>query len=271
MGGEDGGKPSATAGEEPQPKRPREDSSSDVSSFLASWAWKREHRPDRDRFQRPYVHPLCLPGGGELKLTVGQARFASSGPEGGGSFASTVWDSAIVAAKYLERHAGELVAGRRVLDLSAGCGLVALTAAALGASRAVASDLGPNLPLLRRNAERNGLPVEVVEHWWGTDVAPLGGPFDLVVACDCMYIEEAAAVGGGCQAGGGAANAGRAGGESTTTVILAHGRNRFAEAAFWGAAAAAGMAAAAVDQADLHPVYRCSDVDVYRLTLRQGG
>lgn len=33
-----------------------------------------------------------------------------------------VWDSSIVACRYLERHA-ELVKGRRCLDLSAGCGL----------------------------------------------------------------------------------------------------------------------------------------------------
>lgn len=55
----------------------------------------------------------------------------------------------------LERHQ-ELVAGRAVLDLSAGCGLVAIVATRLGARRTVATDLEPNLPLLRRNCERNG-------------------------------------------------------------------------------------------------------------------
>jgi predicted nicotinamide N-methyase len=79
-----------------------------------------------------------------------QARF-----RGAQGFASTVWDSSIVVSKLLERQPS-LVVGRRVLDLSAGCGLVALAAAKLGAARTVATDLGPNLPLLRRNCERNG-------------------------------------------------------------------------------------------------------------------
>lgn len=63
--------------------------------------------------------------------------------------------SSIVVAKWAEKHAQQLV-GQRVLDLSAGCGLVALAAARLGAARVVATDLGPNLPLLRKNAEANG-------------------------------------------------------------------------------------------------------------------
>ncbi|KAG2441421.1 hypothetical protein HYH02_010009 [Chlamydomonas schloesseri] len=318
-----------------------------VSSFLQSWAWKREHRPDRDRFQRPYVHPLA----DGRKLTVEQARF--KGSEG---FASTVWDSSIVVAKYLERHAGTLVLGRRLLDLSAGCGLPGLTAAALGAAAVVATDLPPNLPLLRRNAERNGLAdvVTVAEHWWGSDVAALEaaaeaasggsgrGGFDLVLACDVMYVEEAvpalvsslAALCGGsyspppsapqgqqpqgqepqgqqpqgqepaaapateqqCQDGardnrktsaegadgpspctGGGAGGG--GGTRTrhsrddgqmTVVLLAHGRNRFAEAAFWRHAGAAGLEAERVPAAEMDAVYQCSDVDVFKLRLGLG-
>ncbi|KAG2436730.1 hypothetical protein HXX76_006254 [Chlamydomonas incerta] len=296
-------------------------SPSGVSSFLQSWAWKREHRPDRDRFQRPYVHPLA----DGRKLTVEQARFS-----GGEGFASTVWDSSIVVAKYLERHAAALVRGRRLLDLSAGCGLPGLTAASLGAGCVLATDLPPNLPLLRRNAERNGLAgvVRVAEHWWGGDVAPLeaqaGGAIDLVLACDVMYVEEAvpalvsslAALCGGrysppappaqeqqqaqqdeqlqsaagrserCKdaahggedggSGGGAGASGddgrrdpgvsRSGRE--TVVLLAHGRNRFAEAAFWRQAAAARLEAERVPAAELDPVYQCSDVEVFTLRLR---
>ncbi|PNW86065.1 hypothetical protein CHLRE_03g210401v5 [Chlamydomonas reinhardtii] len=302
-----------------------------VSSFLQSWAWKREHRPDRDRFQRPYVHSLA----DGRKLTVEQARF--KGSEG---FASTVWDSSIVVAKYLERHAEALVLGRRLLDLSAGCGLPGLTAAALGAGCVVATDLPPNLPLLLRNAERNGVAkvVRVAEHWWGGDVAPLeglagGGAFDLVLACDVMYVEEAipalvsslaalcggkynpppeqeqeqaaatsrrrmseaqggednerAATDGAASAsvndgrrpgvctGGASGGAGGVGspetgprhGRGPTVVLMAHGRNRFAEAAFWRHAAAADLVAERVPGSELDPVYQCSDVDVFRLRL----
>ena len=52
-----------------------------------------------------------------------------------------------------------------------------------------------------------------------------------------------------------------------TDVLVAHGRNRFAQEAFWRAAAAAGFAAESVGPAELDPVYQCSDVSVYRLRL----
>lgn len=58
-------------------------------------------------------------------------------------------------AKLFERQA-DAVAGKRCLDLSAGCGLPGLVLAKLGAGSVVATDLAPNLPLLRKNAEANG-------------------------------------------------------------------------------------------------------------------
>ncbi|KXZ53523.1 hypothetical protein GPECTOR_7g973 [Gonium pectorale] len=317
------------------------DGRSGVTSFLQSWAWKREHRPDRDRFQRPYVHPLRLPDGAEVKLTLEQARFRS-GAEG---FASTVWDSSIVVAKLLERATAAAVAtaaaasavaaegataadasgdgdgagggdstlggdgaggagsaaadcsvlGRGVMDLSAGCGLVAAVAGRLGAARVVATDLPPNLPLLDRNCQRNAgsrAQLEVLPYSWGDDAAPLlrGGPLDLVVACDVMYVEEAvgplvsslAALCGGSYDhdgdGDGASSAsgdiagatlsvgpGRGSGDDDgggdgvgcsfhpTLVLLAHGRNRFAEAAFWRHARAAGFDAERVPDCQLDP------------------
>lgn len=66
-----------------------------------------------------------------------------------------VWDSSIVLGKLFERQA-DAVAGKRCLDLSAGCGLPGLVLAKLGAGSVVATDLAPNLPLLRKNAEANG-------------------------------------------------------------------------------------------------------------------
>ncbi len=58
-------------------------------------------------------------------------------------------------AKFFERQAAA-VAGKLCLDLSAGCGLPGLVLAKLGASSVVATDLEPNLPLLRKNAAANG-------------------------------------------------------------------------------------------------------------------
>ncbi|KAL0033614.1 hypothetical protein WJX79_007925 [Trebouxia sp. C0005] len=164
---------------------PQKQSSSDTSKFLRSWAWKREHRPDKTRFHRPYIHFMTSPA---VKLTLQQSKFDAEG------FASTIWDSSIVMSKYFERWDGRWV-GKKCLDLSAGCGLVGIVLARLGAD-VVLTDLLPNLPLLADNCKAN-VPedasgsVIVKEHRWGERLADLGGPFDVIVACDVMYIEAA--------------------------------------------------------------------------------
>ncbi|KAK9791359.1 hypothetical protein WJX73_007751 [Symbiochloris irregularis] len=85
-------------------------------SFLKSWTWKREHRSDRARFHEPFVYTLHERQPNARQLSISQAPFDAEG------FASTVWDSSIVMAKYFERWP-DLVCGKRCLDLSAGCGL----------------------------------------------------------------------------------------------------------------------------------------------------
>ncbi|CAI5956894.1 unnamed protein product [Closterium sp. NIES-64] len=179
---------------------------SDVSQFLRSWVWKREGKPDVDRFDRPYQHtiarPFCalhparcdaLPSSQTSAqpqraqphaapqaaspdaaasrpcvceqarvVTIAQQRF---GPLG---FASTVWDSSIVAGKFLERHA-HLVHGKTCIELGAGCGLLGITLAVLGARAVVVTDMPGNLPLLHRNVQANALHHTVHVHAlrWG--------------------------------------------------------------------------------------------------------
>ncbi|KAA6422578.1 MAG: methyltransferase 21A [Trebouxia sp. A1-2] len=160
---------------------PQKQSSSDTSKFLRSWAWKREHRPDKTRFHRPYIHFMTSPA---VKLTLQQSKFDAEG------FASTIWDSSIVMSKYFERWDGRWV-GKKCLDLSAGCGLVGIVLARLGAD-VVLTDLLPNLPLLADNCKAN-VPedasgsVIVKEHRWGERLADLGGPFDVIVACGVLH------------------------------------------------------------------------------------
>eukprot|EP00879_Flechtneria_rotunda_P033344 GHRR01036920.1.p1 GENE.GHRR01036920.1~~GHRR01036920.1.p1 ORF type:complete len:144 (+),score=45.34 GHRR01036920.1:247-678(+) len=105
---------SPSAEEGPSNKKHKADA--EMKRFFRSWAWKREHRPDKDRFQRPYKYILMVDGQ-SVTLTIQQQKFLAEG------FASTVWDSSIVVAKYLEKWP-VLVRGKRCLDLSAGCGLV---------------------------------------------------------------------------------------------------------------------------------------------------
>jgi hypothetical protein len=89
----------------------------------------------------------------------------------------------------------ELVAGKRIVELGSGTGIAGLTCAALGAARVVLTDLPENLPLLRRNATRNGwvqslcgceVSVEALD--WNTDALPA---CDLVLGADVCYHEAA--------------------------------------------------------------------------------
>ena len=86
-----------------------------------------------------------------------------------------------------------------LLECGAGCGLVGLAAALLGA-RVVLTDLPVALPTLRSNARLNGLgegaaeeggsAVEVAElDWCSPDQKLLEGgrTFDLVLASECLY------------------------------------------------------------------------------------
>ncbi|KAF8055749.1 METTL21A [Scenedesmus sp. PABB004] len=170
----------------------------------------------------------------------------------------------IVVAKLLERLGPRWAAGRRCLDLSAGCGLVAIVLAKLGAD-VTATDLEPNLPLLRENCGANGVPgVAVVEHRWGTPPAgALAAPFDVVVACDVMYVHELVA--------DLVASLRALVSPDRGVAYVAHGRNRPAEPAFVAAAAAAGFAVSRVPSAELDPVFQTSDVDVLRLTRAPAG
>ena len=76
----------------------------------------------------------------------------------GGAIGSVVWRGAVVLGELLARRRA-LVAGRRVLELGAGVGLVALVAARLGAASVLATD-APGaedvLRLLRQNAAEGG-------------------------------------------------------------------------------------------------------------------
>jgi predicted nicotinamide N-methyase len=130
-----------------------------------------------------------------------QARFddkRNAGADGG--FASTVWDSAIVLAKFIEKHQ-EKFRGLRVVELGAGCGLVSVALIHAGAARVVATDLPANTKLLRNNVSRNapsgkdeGHAWDVKALSWGKDAneALDNEPFDLVIATDCMYVAESA-------------------------------------------------------------------------------
>ena len=99
--------------------------------------------------------------------------------------ASRVWP----ASAELALHVADIVRGQSVVELGAGAGLAGLACKVLGAARVVLTDLPENLPLLQRNAARNGLDVSVVAFDWNAPDA-LGEKFDVVLAADCVFWPE---------------------------------------------------------------------------------
>ncbi|TDB69887.1 methyltransferase [Micromonospora sp. KC721] len=97
---------------------------------------------------------------------------------------ASVWPGGQALARHLLDHP-ELASGRRVLDLGAGSGLVAIAAALAGAARVVANDIDPYaVAAVTVNARANGVAVAVT----GGDL--LDGDaagVDLLLAGDALY------------------------------------------------------------------------------------
>jgi predicted nicotinamide N-methyase len=102
-------------------------------------------------------------------------------------FWAFAWAGGQGVARYL-RENPDLVAGRRVLDLAAGSGLIAITAMLTGAAEAFANDIDPTAEAaIALNAELNGVAVTFT----GGDL--VGGPtpdIDLILAGDVFYEQE---------------------------------------------------------------------------------
>jgi predicted nicotinamide N-methyase len=80
------------------------------------------------------------------------------------------------------------VAGLRVVELGCGLGLPSLSAA-LGGATVLATDWSPDaVDLVRKNADANGLTLEVdVVGWAAPEALVERAPFDLVLASDVLY------------------------------------------------------------------------------------
>ncbi|XVF51900.1 hypothetical protein PTKIN_Ptkin04bG0221700 [Pterospermum kingtungense] len=107
---------------------------------------------------------------------------------------SWVWDSALVLSHWISTHLN--IQGKAVIELGAGAGLPGLTAALLGASRVMLTDVQPLLPGLSKNVEANGFKerVEVKELVWGSDESvseiTASGTFDVVLMSDVFFDPE---------------------------------------------------------------------------------
>ncbi|WP_433343363.1 class I SAM-dependent methyltransferase [Micromonospora sp. CA-111912] len=114
---------------------------------------------------------------------------AASGHALAAPYWASVWAGGQAIARHLLDHP-ELVAGRRVLDLAAGSGLVAIAAALAGADRVVANDIDPYaVAAVTLNAQANRVTVAAT----GEDLLDSDpDDMDLLVAGDVFYDEELA-------------------------------------------------------------------------------
>jgi predicted nicotinamide N-methyase len=127
------------------------------------------------------------------------------------------WAGGIALARYLLDHRDE-VAGRVVLDVAAGSGLVAIAAALAGAARVVASDIDPlAVAAIGLNAAANGVRVTVAR---GDLLA--GDAGRAVLAGEAVLAGAAVLAGGGVPAGDGrrAAEAGLTGEDSPRVGVV---------------------------------------------------
>jgi len=95
--------------------------------------------------------------------------------------ASCVWDASVICCHYLWSKG---VAGKKVLELGCGQGLVSICAAKLGA-QAIATDLLSVLPAVLHNAAKNQALVECRSLDWN---CPEFIEADLIVCSDLVWV-----------------------------------------------------------------------------------
>ncbi len=99
------------------------------------------------------------------------------------------WPGGQAMARYLLDNP-QVVAGKRVIDFAAGCGVATLAARRAGAATAIGNEIDPvAIAAMRLNAEANGLAIETSAEDWLA--GPPGGPdTDIVIAGDVCYERE---------------------------------------------------------------------------------
>jgi predicted nicotinamide N-methyase len=151
------------------------------------------HRPDPDAlaFVRAHTRLAALPFVPEVSLHLADDAIAlwehterAAGTRLAPPFWAFAWAGGQALARYLLDHP-DLVAGRTVLDLAAGGGVVSVAAAKAGAARVTAAEIDPAaLAALALNASANGVTVTAVLG----DILDAEPPdADLITAGDVCY------------------------------------------------------------------------------------
>src|SRR6266536_750497 len=146
-------------------------------------------------FVRAHTRLAATPFLPEIRLHLAADAFAlweeTERQQGGGvappPFWAFPWAGGQGLARYVLDHP-DLVAGRRVLDLASGSGLVAVAAARSGAARVTANEIdGYALAAIALNASANGVPVRVHA---GDLLDGDSGDAEVVLAGDVFYSRD---------------------------------------------------------------------------------
>lgn len=141
-------------------------------------------------FVAAHLPVTTVPGAPELRMhkaapASGIGRLGAAAP-----YWAYWWAGGLALARHLLDHP-ELVAGRRVLDLGAGSGLVGIAAARAGAAQVVAAEMDPHARVaIACNAQLNDVTLA------GIADDPLGGDVpsaDLLLVGDVFYAPDVAA------------------------------------------------------------------------------
>ena len=150
---------------------------------------------DLPAFIRDNLPVAPVPGVPEIRLhkaspSSGLARLAERDQGFGSPYWAHYWAGGLALARHVLDHPG-IVAGRRVLDLGAGSGLVAIAAAKAGAVSVLAAETDPcAVAALPLNLALNGVAATVLH----ADLTAAAPPdVDLVLVGDLFYAPDLAA------------------------------------------------------------------------------
>ena len=229
-----------------------------ASLFIRQWAWKREMKTERERFEDAYAYPTGEDDredetGTKRKraIVLNQKKFTATG------FASTVWDSAVVLSKYAEKTRRDFARATTCVELGAGCGLIsAVMREIVEVPRVIATDVEGNMELLRENVEKYGVETRALT--WGADAekAFADVDVDVVVASDVVYWNDSM---------DDLVMTLRALAKTPKTrVLMAYGRNRQALEKFLDVSRE-DFETRDVPRSECDALYQCTDVDVIEL------
>ena len=143
-------------------------------------------------FIRGNLPVVAVPGVPEIRLykavpNSGLRRLAEADPRFESPYWAYHWSGGLALARHILDHPG-CVAGKHVLDLGAGGGLVAIAASKAGALSVRAAEIDPYaMAALRLNATLNGASIAIIAE----DITPgAPPPADIVLVGDLFYAPD---------------------------------------------------------------------------------